>query len=149
MPGIRKSFLATAGITLLSLYFIFNGIETLTNSTANQTHFIRKMYNLEVYLDNHSLLLFKFYPLVRSLSWLIIIALGLIQLVLGSLFLFFDDKHRRRIIVEVLVLQQVFQATIVHLPIVENSESFGTEMKHFLTNLMIAFGLVMVLGLRK
>ena len=59
MAGIKKSTLVSAGVTLISLYFIFNGIETLTNQSTYRRHFDRKIYNIEAYLSNSNLLLFS------------------------------------------------------------------------------------------
>ena len=149
MAGVKKSTLVSLGVTLISLYFIFNGLETLTNQTTYVRHFDRKIYNIEAYLANSNLLLFSVRAWVEKATGLIIIAMGLFQLVLGSMFLFFEDKHYRKTIVECLVVFQLFQAFVVHQPFIENSETLGIELKHFLTNLMIGFGLIMVLGLRK
>ena len=147
MPGINKSFLRSASISLIALFFIFEGITSITDS-QKKTQFEVKVYNLETYLLNKGFLLFSFEKFLQNFSSYIMILYGLLLFLLAVGFVFFEDKKKRTKIIQYLILLQVYDAFVMHNPFVENYEMRSLELKHFIMDIMIAFALIMVAGFR-
>jgi hypothetical protein len=148
MPGIPKKYLMLTGVVLLSLYFVFDGLSHLSDFHKRTNAFDTKLYNIESYLLNSGVLLFHFQGFFSRFSSLIILIYGLGTLISGVCMLFFDDKKKRNIFLQILVILLIFDAFIAHNPFVEQLDSRPREFKHFMLSIMIAFSLFMVAGYR-
>ena len=107
-----------------------------------------KIYNMEACLQNNGYLLFYFSSFFSRLTKLMILLFGLANLVCGILILFFEEKRKRNMFLQVLFLLQMLNAWVLHFPFVEHLDNRGREMKHFMLSIMIAFSLVMLAGYR-
>lgn len=148
MTAIGKRFLKSSAITLLALFFIFEGFINITDSQT-KTQFEVKIYNMEVYLNNRGYLLLPFEKLINSISFLILPIFGLLMTLCGLGFIFFEEKGKRARLTEVLIVLQIIDALIIHNPFIENQEMRSLEMKHFMLDILIVFALVMVVGFRE
>ncbi len=99
-------------------------------------------------MQNSGLLIFRFAVFWQRFSRLIIFLYGVAAFVCGIGMLFFEEKRKRIVFLQVLFLVQLFDAFILHNPFVEHLDSRSRETKHFLLSLMIGFSLLMVAGYR-
>ena len=148
MPGIKKKSLIKAGLILLSLYFIFDGLQHIIDYHKRSQSFDTKLYNIEATMQNGGWLLFRFSSFWSRFSKLIIFLYGLATLTSGIFILFFEEKKKRNVFLQVLVLLLIFDAFVLHNPFVEHLDSRSRELKHFMLSTMIGFSLLMICGYR-
>ena len=157
-----KKKMFNAGLIMLTLYFIFYGLNNIMNFTERSAALDRKIYNLDVYFNNYYSLSFSDYlpfykgyndsndneptPLAKMVTFLY----GVATLALGCMMYFFEEKRMRSLAVQLLIILQLFNAFIIRTPFVEERtfESYSRELKHFMLSLSISAGLIMVIGQR-
>ena len=74
--SVYKKNLEIGGIVLLSIFFIFDGIQKLLDTSPEVRRLDTKLTNLEAWIHNHGFLLFKFAFFIKKWSTLIIYIVG-------------------------------------------------------------------------
>ena len=84
------------------------------------------------------------------ISKLTLLLFGVACIVIGSLSFFFEDKQRRAMYLQYLILLQIIQAFFLHMPFVEppETERYSRELKEFWLILGVTSGVVMMLSFR-
>ena len=158
----KRKNLFTAGLILITLYFIFEGLSNIVGFQDGALAFDRKLYNMEAhFINNYPSISFQFRsylplqtlrgePSSTDLSKLVIILYGAAILVLGCLSFFYEDRKMRSLFVQLLFLLQIFDAMVLHQPLVEDRhlDTFGCEVTHCALTVAICFSLMMVVGQR-
>ena len=150
----------TAGIFLLSVYFIFNGLNHIFNCDSKGLAIDAKISNTESYLTMRDIN-FKLSNLIPGFqnqdnqaatyfSSIFSVIFGLVSISLGALFAFFDDRDKRDKFAQYLILLQIFDAFVLHFPFIEQPgmNTYHRELKHMTYSLGVTFGLIMALGMR-
>lgn len=115
------------GIVLLSLLFMFDGLQKLIDPSHEQKKFNAKMYNTQAWLNNHNLLLCKFEHCLKGFSKMIIKLVSVGEILGGSGMLFFEEREKRSVCAGTLVLASLFDAFALHLPFVEYGKQVHYE----------------------
>ena len=98
MAGIKKKNLMQAGLILLTLYFLVEGLNHVMDWGNRAKAFNIKTYNLETYLYNNGLLFYRFHShFFKYFSDQIVLIYGVMTLFCGIGMLFFDEKKKRNI----------------------------------------------------
>eukprot|EP00347_Sterkiella_histriomuscorum_P004916 403358589 len=145
---VGKRQVQQVSIYLLSLYFIFEGLNNLFDNYRRSEQLDVKLYNLEGKLYNKGMLLFSFYDSMRPIINTFLFIYGLGILIAGSGVAFFDEKPIRDSILKLLIVVEVFEALIIHNPFTENVEARHSELYWLVKNLGICICLVLALKAR-
>ena len=165
MVELSRKHCFRAGLTVLTLYFIYEGLNHTFNYHAKSRELDMKLYNIETHFETHYKSIafpFRSYlPLSDTydssehassyFSKLVILLYGIATLSLGCLVYFFDDKRKRSFYAQILIFFQIFDAFVLHLPFIEakNFEHYSNELTSFTLTLVAGFSLIMVVGLRE
>ena len=151
---MKKKDVSRAAITLLVFYFLFDAISKLMSSSRDEykNHLHHKTHQIEDSLDNNDLLFFELawlFDRSGTISTLIVISLGVIELLSAALlFIVEDNVELRGTLVTILTILLAFDALVVHWPFTEQWHNIGKELPHFSTNLGLIGGVWMMHGLR-
>lgn len=124
MPGISKELLKKGAMYFLALFFLFEGFINITDP-QRKLAFETKAFNTEVYLQNRNLLYFRFEPLLHSLSFLFLPVVGLLYILGGFGFIFFEQHRKHTRIIELLIVLLLIDALLVHNPLPESFEQWS------------------------
>ena len=148
MALLKNEHIFKTAMVMLSVYFIFDGLQHMLENTQRARAFDYKMYNTESWLFNNGVLLFKFSTFLSRFSKLFVMVYGFASFVCGAMALFFEEGSKRRLFLQGLFILVAVDIFVLHFPLVEKSEQRSIEMKHCLLSVMIAFSLLMVGGFR-
>ena len=148
---MKKKVFEQIALTCIVFHFLFDALQKLIGSSRDIYKFTlnHKMQQIEVSLDNNSLLFFEFAWFVEEFANLLIITIGLIELISGIMFFICEEEDSRKLYVYILTLLLAFDTFVVHYPFTERWAHMGKELAHFSTNIGLAGGLWMLLGFRE
>lgn len=149
MMKVSKKTLENSGLILLVVFFIFDGLQKLIDNKTEGEHFSQKIVNLEVYLNNNGLLLFRFGTFFAHYGRYFIFLYGVIEFLSAIGLIFFEEREKRVKFIIVIVIMTVLDALVIHNPFIEHGKPLHHETKHCLLSLTIASSLLMVAGYRK
>ena len=149
MIEIRKRDLMSGGFYLLSLYFIFEGLQYIFDNIKRANSLDVKLINIESYLESRSLLLFHFQRNLENILRLFIVIFGLVLMLCGCAIVFFDDKKTRDQFLKFLLYAVFFEGFVIHNPIVENVDMRNQEFKWFGFDILLGFILLIALGQKR
>ncbi len=159
---VQRKTIFNAGLVIVTMFFIYSGLDRILNNSDHAMSLDRKLYNVESYcLQNYpslpcefrSYLPFQGSPDDNSslLSKIIVFLYGAAILVFGSAsFFFFDDKDQRAYFLQLLIITQFIDAFLLHFPFVEEKtlDTYSRDMKYFMLTLGVTSGILMLLGYR-
>ena len=137
---------------LLMFYFLMDATQKVLSGPRGREEWVlnHKFQQMETTLLNRGLLLFEFSWLAKEFGGLILFMVGLIE-GLTTIFLFVseDDIQRRINYALILCAILLFDSFAMHMPLSEQEISMASEYDHVWTNLGIAGGLLMLVGVRE
>ena len=151
MPPLRKITLIQSGLFILSLFFVFQGLIHLFDHKKRGKDLETKLYNLDTIFENNNIPFFSLHFLHSSpiVCQLLILSFGLANLTSGCLILFFEERKKRNIFLQVLFITQMFKAFVIHNPVTSSTpEGNSKEWKDCILSFMIGVSLFMMAGYR-
>ena len=142
----RAEFIAMVGMVL---YFLVEAIQKFSDSAKEEWRLIQKSLQIETYLENTNVpILFRGADFVSRFAWVINFMSGVILLVAACTLAFYQQRQARAWAVQVLLMWLCWDAMVLHQPISEQAKFYQAELSHFIADIALAGGLLMLIGFR-
>ncbi|CDW79951.1 px domain containing protein [Stylonychia lemnae] len=138
MTKINYRKLYQGSLYLLSLYFIYEGLQNIFDNDIRTSRLNLKIYNTESYIYNNFSRSFKFYEASLAFTNILLFLYGFLMLVSGCATAFFDDLETRDYFLRILIGLQIVEAFIIHNPFIETSEMKTRDMIWFVRTAVVS-----------